>query len=408
MKTPQAAAAEHVHSAPQNRRMLMILILGSLSAFGPLSLDMYLPALPALAGDLGTGMSQAQLSLTFCLLGLALGQLLAGPLSDIRGRRGPLLIGLAVYTASSLLCAFSPNIWIFAGLRLIQGLAGAAGIVLSRAVVRDLYSGTELTRFFAMLMLVNGAAPILAPILGGQLLEWTSWRGVFIVLCLVGVIMLLSVWLGLPETLPAGRRSKGGMGQTLSTFRALGRDRQFVGLALSQGLIYAGMFAYISGSPFVLQDLYGASPQQFSLIFAINGLGIILVGQGTGRLAGRFSESTLFVFGLGLALAGGLGLLAAVLWGGGLYLVLPALFLVVSSVGIASTSGTSLAMQKYGHSAGSASALLGLISFIFGGIVSPLVGLGGSGTALPMSIIIAASEAGAVLCYFLLARNRQQ
>lgn len=383
----------------------LILILGALSAFGPLSLDMYLPSLPGLARDLGSSASQAQLSLTFCLLGLAVGQLLAGPLSDVRGRRGPLLISLAIYFAASLACVYSPGIWVFCALRLVQGLSGAAGIVLSRAVVRDMYTGTELTRCFAMLMLVNGAAPVVAPILGAQLLNWTSWRGIFLILAAIGIIMLASVWLWLPETLPRGRRVRGGLPQTLSAFRSLLRDRRFVGLALSQGFMYAAMFAYISGSPFVLQELYNVSPQGFSLMFAINGLGIILTGQTAGRLAGRVREERLFAAGIAMGLAGGLGLLVSVLADVGLAAILCCLFLVVSSIGIASTSGTSLAMEHYGHAAGSASALLGLVSFIAGGIVSPLVGLGGQGTALPMGALIAAAEVGALLCYVSLARS---
>ncbi|RAU92808.1 multidrug effflux MFS transporter [Paenibacillus sp. YN15] len=395
-------------SSAEGNRLRLILILGSLSAFGPLSLDMYLPSLPALAGELGTGASQAQLSLTFCLLGLALGQMLAGPLSDVRGRRMPLLASLAVYATASLLCAYSPNIWIFCGLRLVQGLAGAAGIVLSRAVVRDMYTGTELTRFFAMLMLVNGAAPILAPILGGQLLQWTSWRGVFVILAAIGGIMLASVWLWLPETLPPDRRARGGLGHTLAAFRSLLRDRRFIGLALAQGFMYAAMFAYIAGSPFALQELYGVSPQMFSVVFAANGLGIILAGQTAGKLAGRVKEQTLFRCGILIGLAGGLGLPAALLAEAGLPAILPCLFLVVSSIGIASTSGTSLAMESYGHAAGSASALLGLISFIAGGIVSPLVGLGGNTTAMPMGIIIALAESGAVLCYILLVGTKKR
>ncbi|CAG7633215.1 Bicyclomycin resistance protein [Paenibacillus solanacearum] len=400
-------AREQASGAPvRSRRVQLVIVLGMLSAFGPLSLDMYLPALPALAGDLHTGTSQAQLSLTFCLLGLALGQLLSGPVSDVRGRRFPLFIGLIVYTAASLLCAFSPNVWVFIALRFIQGLAGAAGIVLSRAIVRDLYSGPELTRFFSLLMLVNGAAPILAPIFGGQLLQWTSWRGVFVVLCCIGAAMLAAVWFGLPETLPSNRRSAGGFRNTLTTFGKLAGDRSFIGFALAQGLVTAGMFAYIAGSPFVLQDIFGVSPQEFSVIFAVNGLGIIAAGQITGRLAGKAGEIRLLTCGLGIAFAGGLCLLAAIVAGAGLPFILPSLFLVVSSVGIVSTSGTSLALQKYGSAAGSASALLGLLSFIIGGIVSPLVGLGGSGTAVPMGIVIAVAETGAVLCYVLLARGR--
>lgn len=388
-------------------RIWLIVVLGSLSAFGPLSLDMYLPALPVLAHDLNTTTSMAQLSLTACLLGLALGQLLAGPVSDVRGRRLPLVIGLAVYAVTSLLCAIAPTIELFVLLRFMQGLAGAAGIVISRAMVRDMYSGPELTKFFSLLMLVNGAAPILAPIFGGQLLKLTSWQGVFVVLCLIGVVMLLAVWFGLPETLPLQRRSRGGIQNTLLTFRGLLGDRIFMGYALSQGLVTAAMFAYISGSPFVLQNIFGVSPQVFSLIFAINGLGIIIAGQITGRLAGRINETKLLKAGLGLASTGGIALLASILIGAGLSAILPPLFLIVSSVGIVSTTSFSLSMQNQGQAAGSASALIGLLSLFTGGLVAPLVGLGGSGTAVPMGIVIAVAEIGAVLCYFIMVGRRK-
>lgn len=389
------------------RRLWIVLVLGLLSAFGPLSIDMYLPALPSLAKDLNTNASLAQLSLTACLLGLSLGQLLSGPQSDIRGRRFPLLIGLIIYAISSLLCTITPTIWLLILLRFIQGVAGAAGIVISRAIVRDLYSGSEMTKFFALLMLVNGAGPILAPIVGGQILQFTSWRGVFFVLSIVGFVMLLAVFFGLPETLPKQNRTQAGIGNILSTFQNLLGDSTFMGYALPQGFVVAAMFAYISGSPFVIQNIYGASPQLFSLFFAINGLGIIIAGQITGRLSGLIKLTKLFVTGLILATLGGLSLLLMILIGAGLPAILPPLFVVVSSVGIVSTSGSSLAMENYGKSAGSASALLGLLSFVFGAIVAPLVGLGGSNTAVPMGIIIAAAEICSLLFYILFRRMRR-
>ncbi|MBJ9989780.1 multidrug effflux MFS transporter [Paenibacillus sp. S28] len=397
-----AAAAA---SGPGANRVWMIIVLGALSAFGPFSLDMYLPSLPEMAKSMHTTASLTQLSLTSCLIGLAVGQLLAGPISDVRGRRTPLMIGMVVYGVSSLLCAFSPSIELLILLRFIQGIAGSAGIVISRAIVRDMYSGSELTKFFSMLMLVNGAAPILSPILGGQLLQVTSWRGVFIVLTAIGVAMLLAVMLGLPETLAPGNRSSGGTLGTVKTFGKLLRDGKFMGLALSSGFISAAMFAYISGSPFVLQEIYGVSPQMFSVIFATNGLGIIIAGQITGRLAGRVSERKLLVTGITLATIGGVLLLILLAAGAGLAAILPPLFVVVSCVGIVGTAGSSLALQDYGRSAGSASALLGLLSYIFGGIVSPLVGIGGSTSALPMGIVIACADVGAVLCYVLLVRR---
>ena len=383
----------------------LALILGSLSAFGPLSIDMYLPALPSLAVDLHSSTSMTQFSLTACLLGMAIGQIFAGPISDIRGRRGPLLVGLLVYAISSLLCAFALSMEIFVVMRFIQGLAGSVGIVISRAAVRDLYAGTELTRFFSFLMLINGAAPILAPIFGAQILQFTAWRGVFFVLAAIGLVMLLAVFWGLNETLPAARRSRAGLGNTVNTFRGLLKNKKFMGYTLSQGFSLAAMFAYISGAPFVLQNIYGVSPQLFSVFFAVNGLGIILAGQITGWLAGRVTEKNLLVIGLMLGFGGGAALLAAILSGGSLLTISLALFFVVSSVGIIGTSSFALAMQDQANAAGSASALIGLLSFVLGGIMAPLVGMAGSFSALPMGIVIIAAESAAILSYWLLAKN---
>src|SRR5579885_3323186 len=230
------------------RRVQLVLILGSLSAFGPLSIDMYLPSLPALSRDLNASASAAQLTLSACLLGLAFGQVIAGPLSDTLGRRRPLLIGLIAYTVASLLCVVAPSVYILIALRLVQGMAGAAGIVIARAIVRDMFSGVDVARFFSILMLVSGIAPIAAPLVGGLLLRFTSWRGVFVVLAVLVTLMLLAVITGLRETLPVERRQSGKLHYTLATFRRLLLDRLFVGYALSCGLAFAAMFAYISGS----------------------------------------------------------------------------------------------------------------------------------------------------------------
>ncbi|AKF93801.1 multidrug effflux MFS transporter [Brevibacillus laterosporus] len=398
----QSAATE---AAAKSKRLWLAIVLGALSAFGPLSLDMYLPALPAMATDFQTTTSAVQLSLTACLLGLSLGQLFAGPLSDIQGRRKPLLVGLAIYAVASILCVFSTSIWALVALRFIQGAAGSAGIVISRAMVRDIYVGPELTKFFALLMLVNGVAPIAAPIFGSQLLLFTPWEGVFVVLGGIGIIMLLVVLFGLPESLPVERRSTGGFKNTLVTFKNLLVDKMFMGFALSQGLVIAAMFAYISGSPFVLQNMFGVSAQMFSVFFAVNGLGIILASQITGKLAGKISESKLMISGLILAAIGGVSLLIVILLGAGLYAILPPLFIIVSCVGIVSTAGFSLAMQSQGKAAGSASALLGVLSLIFGALLAPLVGIGGSGTAVPMGIVIAAADVGALVCYYFMVHK---
>jgi len=257
----------------------MIVVLGLLSTFGPLSLDLYLPALPQLTDDLGTSTSGAQLTITACLLGLAVGQLIAGPLSDRYGRRRPLIIGLACFLLSSIACAFAPTIELLVALRLIQGLSGAAGLVISRAVARDLFDGRELVVFFTRLMLINGFAPVLAPVLGGQLARVMDWRGMFLVLAGFGLVLLLAGTLGVPETLPPPRRVVGGLGDTLRGFRVLLRDRRFVGTAASSGLASASMFAYISGATFVLQEIFGLSPQQFSYVFGLNSIGIVTTSQ---------------------------------------------------------------------------------------------------------------------------------
>ncbi len=395
-------------SMTRSRRLGIALILGSLSAFAPLSIDMYLPALPTLADHLHTNASLAQLSLTACLLGLAFGQLVVGPLSDVKGRRMPLLISLVLYAISSLLCALTGNIWVLILLRFIQGVTGAAGIVISRAIVRDLYSGTELTRFFSLLMLINGVAPIAAPVVGGLLLKVVPWQGIFVVLAAIGAIMLFSVLFGLPETLPADRKAAGGLGTTLRTFVRLIRDRSFIGFALSQAFVMAAMFSYIAGSPFVIQNIFGVSAQGFSIFFAINGLGIIIFSQLAGRLSGRFGEYRLLKLSLGIAFTASLLLLLISLASGGLFAIASMLFLIVACVGSVGATSVSLAMQSQSHSAGSASALLGLLPLTLGALASPLVSLGGGTTTVSMSVVIFGAELLAVLFFLVLVRGQQK
>ena len=390
----------------KSKRLWMAIVLGSFAAIAPLSTDMYLPSLPALAEDLQSNTSVAQLTLTANLLGLGLGQLWLGLLSDQRGRRMPLIISLSVYCLSSVLCTAAPSIELLILLRFIQGVSGAGGMVISRAIVRDIYSGSELTKFFSLLMLINGAAPILAPVVGGQLLQFTSWRGIFIVLSILGILMVAAAIFSIQETLSQENRIAGGLKSTLLTLKNLLRDRIFIGYVLTQGFVLAAMFAYISGSPFVIQNIYGASPQMFSLIFAVNGLGIIMASQTTGRLAGRIKEKTLLKFGLCVATFGGVLLVMMLSLGVGLIGVLLSLFFVVSSVGIVGTTVFSLAMESQGKSAGSAAALLGLMPFILGSIVAPLTGIGNGQSVWPMATIILVCEGIAVMSYLFLANRK--
>lgn len=378
----------------QQNKVWLVIILGSLTAFGPLSMDMYLPGLPAVTEYFGSTASLGQLSITTCLLGLAAGQLVFGPLSDFQGRRKPLIVTLLLYTIISLLCGLSTNIWLFIMLRFLQGFTGAAGVVISRAAARDMYSGKELTQFVALLAIVMGAAPILAPIFGGVILNWMTWEAIFYVLSLIGLIMLIVVVFFLPETLAKDRRMSGNIYAVFQSFGVLFKDRIFIGIACAQAFISMSMFAYIAASPFVLQNIYGVTPQQFSFIFAMNGLGIIIAAQVPGRLSNRYEEMKLLRAGIVLALTGSVLLLFVVLFSLSLPVMMIALFIVVSCVGIVNTTSFSLAMNRQGKIAGSASALLGILPFAGGALVSPLVGVAGESSSVPMGIVI-------FLCCFL-------
>ncbi|HZA73915.1 MAG TPA: multidrug effflux MFS transporter [Propionibacteriaceae bacterium] len=377
-------------------------VLGLLSTFGPISLDLYLPALPELAAELEASASAAQLTITACLIGLAVGQIIAGPLSDRFGRKRPLMIGLVAYALASLACAFAWSISVLLVLRLIQGLAGAAGIVIARAVARDLYEGRRLVVFFSRLVLVSGLAPVIAPVLGGQLNRVMSWRGIFGVLAGIGVVLVLAGYLGLKESLPPERRHTGGLGVTLRGFGVLIRDRFFVGVALAGGLAGASMFAYIAGGTFVLQRIYGLTPQAFSLAFGVNSIGIMAAAQLSGRLTRRHSPVAVLAIGLAVNLTGSLCLAATVLLGLGLPFVLGSLFIMVSAIGLVLPTSTALGLSNYPERAGTASALLGLLQYLVGGLAAPLVGLAGEDTAVPLGLVALAASGCACLVFALL------
>ena len=364
------------------------MILGGLSAFGPLSMDMYLPGLPTLSRDLGASASTGQLTLTGCMLGIAAGQLFTGPLSDTLGRRRPLLAGLVGYVAASLACAVAPSIWTLILLRFLQGTLGGAGVVIARAIVRDLFSGAEAARIYALLMAVMGVAPVFAPLVGGQALAITSWRGIFVVLAAIGIPLLLSTTAWLPETLPPERRHSGGLGATLRTFGGLLRDRRFTAPATAFSLACAVLFAYIAGSSFVLEDLYGVSPQVFSLVFAVNSAGLVGMSQLGGRLVGRFGAAALLRCALGGVAAGSAAVLILTLTHAGLAPLLIALFVILSFNGMVFPNATAVALADQEGALGSASALLGMGQFGTGALIAPLVGLAGNHNAIPMGVLI--------------------
>lgn len=388
----------------RGRDLKLTLVLGALTAFGPVSMDLYLPALPELARDFDTHESNVQLTLTACLVGLAVGQALAGPISDALGRKRPLLIGVAVYGAASAACAAAASLGLLTAARLLQGFAGAAGIVIARAVVRDLYSGVEAARYFSLLMLVTGVAPILAPFVGAQLLHLTSWRGLFVALAAYGVALIAAVALWVRETLPEERRVTGGARQTARAFRIVARDRDVIGYSLACGFMFAAMFAYISGSPFVLQGVYGLSPAEFGVAFGVNSIGIVTASQLGRRLLLRYSERRILGTALAFATTAGLALLGASWLELGLAGVLVPLFCVISCIGLVFPTATSLAMANHPDLAGTASGLLGVLQFVLGAVTAPLVGLAGTDTAVPMAAVIAALTVAALLAFRVLPR----
>lgn len=375
-------------------RLRLVLVLGSLIAIGPLTIDMYLPALPSITAGLETTDTAVQLTLTGTLIGLALGQLVIGPLSDAYGRRAPLLAGLALHVVASVLCVIAPNIAVLGTLRVLQGLGVAASSVVALAVVRDLFTGTAFASLLSRLMLVMGAAPILAPTLGGAVLRWTEWRGVFVALAATGVVLLGVAARRLPETLPPERRRPAGVRATLRGYGQLSKDRTFVGLIFVAGLSMAALFAYVAGSSFVMQDEFGLSEQEFAVAFGAGAVGLIGASQLNVRLLRRYTPQWILVAALATGTAGGVVLLAFAATGfGGLGALLASLWLVLSAAGLALPNAPALAMSRHGEAAGTAAALLGAIQFGVGAVAAPMVGVLGNGSVAMAVVVLAGMTA---------------
>ncbi|MCI1821467.1 multidrug effflux MFS transporter [Megasphaera sueciensis] len=378
----------------------LIVFLGMLAAIAPLSTDMYLPALPAMMADFSVTPSMIQMTLTASMAGMAVGQIFAGPASDGKGRKGPLTAGMLIFTVSTIICACVSSISVFLVFRFIQGFSGGAGIVIARAIARDVCKGPALTRFFSILMLVNGIAPILAPVIGGQILRVFSWRGIFLLLVLIGIALTAGALL-MRETLPAAQRISGGLLDHLKSFGSLFGNRYFMGHCIMQCFAFAAFFAYISGSSFVFQNIYGVSAQMFSYIFGMNGIGLMISGALVGKLTGCVEDWKILRISLYQALIGSLVLLLCFIMTAPLLLVVLVLFLTIPTLAALSTSSFSMAMQAQGRNAGGASALIGFFSMISGAVMAPLVGIAGSYTALPMGLIMAGGEIGAMVAFYL-------
>lgn len=379
-------------------RTRLILILGVLTAFGPLSHDMYLPSLPAIALEFEVSAAAAQATLSAFMLGLAVNQLVVGPLSDRVGRRRPLLIGLTIYFLTSIACALSPSIESLWAARLVQSVGACAAIVIARAVVRDLYRGADAAHFLSMLMLVFGVAPIVGPPLGAFILEQSSWRGIFWFLTGISFLAFVAVSFGLPETLPPERRSQNGILGALRAYVSLLGDRRFLAPTLAADAVFAGLFAFIMAGPFVLIELYGLTPQQFGFVFSANAGGFILATQINALFVRRYGPARMLTASLLVYFTGAAALLINVLADfGGLVGILIPIFICFATVGAAPNNALALATEHYPHVAGSATALFGSIQFGVGALIGFLVGLIHDGTAFPMAAIFIAAATGALI-----------
>lgn len=375
-----------------------LLICGSLMAIAPLSIDMYLPSFPSLAGDLGVDIGQVQLTLGTFLVGLALGQAFYGPFSDRFGRKPPLYVGLCLYVAAAVGCALARSVESLMLWRFLQALGGCAGMVMARAVIRDRLEAHESARAFSSLMLVMGVAPILAPIVGGAILSVSGWRAIFWVLAVAGMLILLLVHLRMEESLDRRHAAPLRLGTVATSYAELLRDREFLGYSLSAGFGSAGMFAYISGSPFVLIELHGIAPSHYGFVFGANALGLITMSQLNARLVRGRSLDQVLGGALLAACAAGLALALAALAGVAVLPVLLAGFFVfIGALGCVSPNASALALAHQGHRAGTASALMGTLQFSLGTLGGAAVSLWRDGTALPLGVAMAACGAGAVL-----------
>ena len=396
--TPSSPTGDRQH-------VTLVVVLGLLTALGPFTIDLYLPALPAITQDLHTGESAVQLTLTGTLVGLGVGQLLVGPLSDAVGRRCPLLAGIGLHVAASLLCAVSSGVPVLGAFRFLEGLGAAAAAVIAMAVVRDRFTGHTTATVLSRLILVVGASPILAPTVGAQLLRWTDWRGIFVGLAVVGAATALFAGLALPETLPPPLRRAGGLRTTAADYWRLLRDPVYVGLVFVTGLSMAALFAYVAGSSFVLQEQFGLTQQQFGVVFAINAGALIGATQLNVVLLRRAAPYRILQTALVAGTVLSVLLLIVTRTGfGGLPAILLLLFLILAAVGFQNPNATALALSRHGEAAGTAASLLGAVQFGVGGLAAPLVGVLGN-DAVAMVAVTCMATVAALAVLFLLVRR---
>ncbi len=385
---------------------MIILLFGGLWTLGSFATDLFLPAMPAAADALGASESGVALSVTTFLIGLGLGQLIAGPVSDGRGRRPTLLAGLVVFVATALACIVAPSVELLIALRLVQGMAAAFGLAIPNAMVTDYARGREAARLFSWIVIIGGVAPLVASLAGAQMLRLLGWRGPFVALTAIGVVALVGVALWLPESLPRERRLTGGLRAALHTMAGLSRDGRFMGYTFTGAFVYMGFFAYLGGSSFVLQQQYGVSPTAYSVLFAVNALGMLAAGQANHRLLARFSpRGLLFAALVAFALAGTAVLASALTGAFGIWGLAAPFFVVVAGMGVILPDLTALALSLHPEVAGTASAYFGGLRLGIGALAMPLIGIGGTVTATSVGLLLAASALAALGLFVVTARR---
>ncbi|AWB96068.1 Bcr/CflA family drug resistance efflux transporter [Agromyces badenianii] len=391
----------------RRQRLVYVLVLGALTALGPFTIDLYLPAFPVLQDELGVSASAVQLTLTGTMVGFGLGQLIVGPWSDKVGRRLPLVLATALHIAASLAAAFAPDIVWLSVFRLLQGFGAAAGGVVAMAMVRDLFGGKPLVRMLSRLALVNGLAPVLAPVIGSQLLAVMDWRGIFVVLAIYGAVVVAAVGFFIVETLPPSRRHVAGHSTLRDRYAALFRDRVYLGAAIIGGMTFTGLFGYLSTSSFLFQGIYAFNAQEYGVLFAVNSVGVIIGVQTSSRLM-RGSVQPQWILAattiVHLAMAAVIMVLDSS--GAGFWGTAIPLWFYILACGFSFPAVQVLALAHHGAEAGTAASLLGALNFGLAGVISPLIGLMGVGSAVPMAFVMLLAAVVAIAALWLLVRPK--
>ena len=396
-------------SIPHRRRVLYIVLLGALTALGPFTIDLYLPAFPVLEADFATSATAIQLTLTGTMIGFALGQLIVGPLSDKVGRRVPLLSVTALHVVASVAAALAPTLELLSVARVFQGAGAAAGGVVAAAIVRDLFGGRRLVVMLSRLALVSGVAPVLAPLVGSALLAIMPWRGIFIVLAVYGAVMLVSAVVFLPETLPPARRHERGSTTVWQRYRSVFSDRVFIGVLIIGGMTFSGLFSYLSSSSFLFQLDYQLSPQEYGLMFAVNSFGVVAGVQIAARLAARFGPQWVMAWSTAVLVVAASAIIVTDQLGFGLWGTIVPLFVFMTACGFTFPCVQVLALDRHGKAAGTAQSIIGATNFGVAGVISPLVGWiarDAGITATTMASVMAGCGVVAVLALWLVVRPR--